>query len=109
MKKKNRGRLNERVVADVTYFETPNDANHRNRHAVVRGIEFFAFPYQAMSCRVGQKTAIVSRDISSQEYVAVIRGGNDAVRAEAHRRFDSQESALHWAARELLKGSGLAK
>jgi hypothetical protein len=45
----------------VKHWTTPNDANHSNRHAECNGVEFFAFPYQNYSARVGNLLAVVSK------------------------------------------------
>jgi len=94
------------MTEKVRRWTSPNDANHRNHHAEVGGVEFFRFPYSPYMARVGKFTAIVSRAYTTGYYATVYRpdpakvGGTIPVEHKA----DSEQDALFvWAAKTMKK------
>ena len=98
-------------MSAVKYWTTRNDANHRNRHAQVGEVKFFAFPYQSYTSRVGDKLAIVGSTFSCcPDTQAVVKrwrvsilachpdGSNTTV---SQHRADSADDAFTWAAGQL--------
>lgn len=93
----------------VRYFTSPNDANHRNKHAIVnedKTIEFFAFPYQEYSARKGRTSASVNSFIGIPEgriWVANIwdclpNGKSDPI---CSKSFSDKDEAFEFAYRKI--------
>lgn len=104
--------LNETESGGVKYWNSPNDANHKNSHAEVLGIEFFKFPYSSyMSDHVGKYSAIVSSHMNvSQEtrktcqlWVAAIHEAIGGGFTKVIHRFtnENKDEVFTWAAQQL--------
>jgi len=92
----------------------------RNSFAKVRGLEFFAFPYQNYSCRVGSYRAEVSSSgmqkcLANGTYIAIFsasiwisypNGKSDSI---SHNSFGTKDEAFEWAADRLLEMEEISK
>ena len=87
----------------VKHWTTPNDENHSNRHAECNGVEFFAFPYQNYSARVGNLLAVVSNLMgkNSVRILDCLLNGANATKSSAF--FASMDEAFEYASK-VLKG-----
>jgi hypothetical protein len=100
----------------VLHCTSPNDANHRNRHAEANGVEFFAFPYQSLYARVDWKSAIVSDSFLMTEgdgekrklitrfsasRLDVFPDGSSKCIDQKH--FKTHDEAIIWASEWLIK------
>jgi hypothetical protein len=102
----------------VRYFTTsiPGDLNHRNKHAVVdedESLEFFAFPYQPYSARLGNYAATIGNYHKriDGEYTEVWsantrRSHPDGTSAplKSHHSAD-KDSVFEWAYNELIENN----
>lgn len=114
MAKANRDKkLNYTKSGNVEYWQTYNDPNHNDRHALCAGVEFFAFPsMSSLYARVGDKSATVGTDFDIEngkvvnKWYAGIReclpNGND--KPIARQVFADRDAAFEWAAEKLTNG-----
>lgn len=62
----------------IRFWTSRNDANHSNRHAECAGVEFFAFPYQPMLAKRGNRLATISDILMRGKETAT--GGHETVK-----------------------------
>lgn len=94
----------------VNYFTSriPGDRNHHNRHAVVDGVEFVAFPYQEYnSTKVG--AGRIHAEVSQMSgalgghWVVRVRESFETGRSRfvSFGQFDERDHAFTWAAAQI--------
>lgn len=90
----------------IRYFETRNDANYNNSHAVVNEqVEFFAFPFAPYSGRVGNRSATVDKGLFNKWYVCIYDcqpDGSSNIIARA--TFDNKDEAFAYAYTSIIDG-----
>jgi hypothetical protein len=81
----------------VEYWTSPNDANYRNQHAECKGIEFFAFPHQGYTSRMGNVYGRVGNAGKWYANIGIaLPNGRDDHRF--HGEFGSKDDAFEFAA-----------
>ena len=101
------------MTGKVRRWTSPNDANHKNHHAEVDGVEFFRFPYSPFMGRVGRFTATVSdRTLGGVYHSTVFKPNPNKSGATIpieHKSGTDQDSLFVWAAAQMKRLNRLEK